>query len=716
MERAQILARERAQVGVLLDAVRDDPADRLVRLAERHALAHERLGEIGGEQHRVARGLAHARLVHAQRGDRAGHHLERVAQRARRVEDRLLVFLEIAVVGERQALQHREQRHEVADRAARLAAHELGHVGVLLLRHQARAGRVGVGELDERRTPRSTRARAPRRAARGAPARSRPRRGTRARRRARPPRPCCCATAPRSRARARWRRGRAAASCPRALPSRAARARGGPRGRGSAAHRGRTSRRTRASGGRAAPAARAGDGCSPAAPCRGARARARAGPTAARAGPRARRARRRAGRARGRSRPGRCGCARCAGARRRRRSRSRSRASTFMWMSSSDASNGNRPDSISSPISASPRRSAARSSAESSPTLPSISAWASREPQVVARERAVEVDRRREALDGRIGVLPEAPPPGLVAFARHGPNLGDTASGRKLRCARRRQGGRRVASRGRAEGERSRGRRAAAKRCARRRGAGRGARSPGPCWVWRSRCGFTRRRCSWSRSTTRCASASREPSSGFPPGCTARLPSYIRDSTGGASASRRRSRGSAIARPLRARICPRGSTSGRDRGCACTCARSSTRPAPSPTATSRSALRGHVDQRHPRDSGRRLGRRRAARARAARRLLRARARAARAGAAGRRAAAPRRRGARGRGPALRDPLGDRLPPDRGRDAREPARGEDQAGRQHAHPAARQELLPDARAQVAAQAARSVHGADRGGPI
>ena len=142
---------------------------------------------------------------------------------------------------------------------------------------------------------------------------------------------------------------------------------------------------------------------------------------------------------------------------------------------------------------------------------------------------------------------------------------------------------------------------------------------------------------------------------------------------------------------------PRAVRLGGVAACACTCARSSTRPARSPTATSPIWLRGIVDQRHPRDSGRRLGRRRAARARAARCLLRARPRAARAGAARRPAAAPRRRGARGRRPALRDPLGHRLPPDRGRDAREPARGEDQAGRQHAHAAARQELLPDARA-------------------
>ena len=45
------------------------------------------------------------------------------------VEERLLVLLEIAVVGERESLQDGQQRDQVADRAAALAAHQLGHVG-----------------------------------------------------------------------------------------------------------------------------------------------------------------------------------------------------------------------------------------------------------------------------------------------------------------------------------------------------------------------------------------------------------------------------------------------------------------------------------------------------------------------------------------------------------------------------------------------------------
>ena len=66
-----------------------------------------------------------------------------------RVEHGLLVLLQVAVVRERQALERGEQAGEVADQAARLAARELGDVGVLLLRHDRRPGRERVVQLHE---------------------------------------------------------------------------------------------------------------------------------------------------------------------------------------------------------------------------------------------------------------------------------------------------------------------------------------------------------------------------------------------------------------------------------------------------------------------------------------------------------------------------------------------------------------------------------------
>ena len=65
------------------------------------------------------------------------------------VEEGLLVLLEVPVVGQGQALQRGQQAGQVADEAARLAPGQLGHVGVLLLRHHRAAGGVGVREAAE---------------------------------------------------------------------------------------------------------------------------------------------------------------------------------------------------------------------------------------------------------------------------------------------------------------------------------------------------------------------------------------------------------------------------------------------------------------------------------------------------------------------------------------------------------------------------------------
>ena len=95
---------------------------------------------------------------------------EREPARVERVEQRLLVLLQVAVVREREALQRGEEAGEVADQPARLAARELGDVGVLLLRQHRRAGACTRRRAGGTRTPRSTTARSPRRCARGAPA------------------------------------------------------------------------------------------------------------------------------------------------------------------------------------------------------------------------------------------------------------------------------------------------------------------------------------------------------------------------------------------------------------------------------------------------------------------------------------------------------------------------------------------------------------------
>ena len=80
-----------------------------------------------------------------QPGDRA----EREPALVERVEQRLLVLLQVAVVREREALQRGEEAGEVADQPPGLAPRQLGDVGVLLLRQHRRAGAVRVGEAQE---------------------------------------------------------------------------------------------------------------------------------------------------------------------------------------------------------------------------------------------------------------------------------------------------------------------------------------------------------------------------------------------------------------------------------------------------------------------------------------------------------------------------------------------------------------------------------------
>ena len=128
-------------------------------------------------------------------------------------------------------------------------------------------------------------------------------------------------------------------------------------------------------------------------------------------------------------------------------------------------------------------------------------------------------------------------------------------------------------------------------------------------------------------------------------------------------------------------------------------------------------LAGHeIESIRDLDAGRELAGR-AARARAGRLVLRTRtaSSASRCGSA--RSRASDRRGARGRGPALRG--APRHRPAARRSARRWAnlhRGRGPPGRQHADPAARQELLPDARAQLRSQAQGSRDGAARRGAL
>ena len=104
-------------------------------LAEGDALADEVVGHVGREQGAVLGGLAHAVRVHGAVAEHAAHGVEGCFEGVDGVEEAFLVLLEVAVVGEREALEGGEQADEAAVDAARLAARDLREVRVALLGH-----------------------------------------------------------------------------------------------------------------------------------------------------------------------------------------------------------------------------------------------------------------------------------------------------------------------------------------------------------------------------------------------------------------------------------------------------------------------------------------------------------------------------------------------------------------------------------------------------
>ena len=118
-------------------------------IPEGHTTPHEVLGQVGRCGVRTVGRRRHAVGVERDRVEHAGNGAQPPADLVEAVEQRLLVLLQVAVVGEWQRLERGQQPGEVADRAPRLAPRQLGDVGVLLLRQHRRARRVGVGQADE---------------------------------------------------------------------------------------------------------------------------------------------------------------------------------------------------------------------------------------------------------------------------------------------------------------------------------------------------------------------------------------------------------------------------------------------------------------------------------------------------------------------------------------------------------------------------------------
>ena len=124
-------------------------AHNLVRAAERKALLRQVIGHIRRGEIALLRLLKHGVGVNFHGIDHARGAPIAVLERFRSVDGTFLVLLQVLVVRKGKRLHRDEQRDQVADHAPRLAADELGEVGVFLLRHDRGARREGVGQGDE---------------------------------------------------------------------------------------------------------------------------------------------------------------------------------------------------------------------------------------------------------------------------------------------------------------------------------------------------------------------------------------------------------------------------------------------------------------------------------------------------------------------------------------------------------------------------------------
>ncbi len=142
-----------------------EPRDDAVGLAKGHPEPHQQVGDVGRRDQLVRGGLAHALAVEAHARDHPARGRERQLERVDRVEQVLLVLLQVLVVGQRQRVHHAVERRQVPDDARRLRAQQLGRVGVLLLRHDrgARAPRVRAARRSRTRRCDHSTSSAPRR-------------------------------------------------------------------------------------------------------------------------------------------------------------------------------------------------------------------------------------------------------------------------------------------------------------------------------------------------------------------------------------------------------------------------------------------------------------------------------------------------------------------------------------------------------------------------
>jgi hypothetical protein len=120
-----------------------------VGLPKGHPLLDQPFGQIGGGDRRPVGSRAHPLEVEGDGVDHSAQRGEGESHLVESVEQWLLIFLQVTVVGEGKPLQRCKDSGEVPYQAPGLSPHELGNIRVLLLREHRTAGGVGVVQYRE---------------------------------------------------------------------------------------------------------------------------------------------------------------------------------------------------------------------------------------------------------------------------------------------------------------------------------------------------------------------------------------------------------------------------------------------------------------------------------------------------------------------------------------------------------------------------------------
>src|SRR5215510_14191475 len=120
-----------------------------MRLAEGESLLDQIVRHIGGQGETAERSLAQTVLAKDDLWQHCFQHAQHSLHRVYGIEQRLLVFLQITVVRERETFENREHSEQVAIHPPGLAADQLRDIGILFLRHHRAASGKSLRQFNK---------------------------------------------------------------------------------------------------------------------------------------------------------------------------------------------------------------------------------------------------------------------------------------------------------------------------------------------------------------------------------------------------------------------------------------------------------------------------------------------------------------------------------------------------------------------------------------